>query len=483
MGSKATASIKKNVLLNTAYQVLVLIAPLITTPYISRTIGAAGVGTYSFTNSVVIYFAMFAALGTVGYGIREIARSRNDKKQLSKLFFEIELLTVFTTLISLVLWLIFIMVTDTYKIYYSILSLTLLSTLFDISWFYAGIEEFKYTVIQNAIFKLVGIISIFVFVDNINDTPIYVLIMSLTILLGNMSMWIYLPKFLMRIPIKELHVFRHLKETLIYFIPTIAIAIYTVLDKTLIGLITHSEYENGYYEQATKIINMIKSLSFYSITIVMGSRISYLFVEKRAEEIKQLIYNSMDIILLVGYGAVFGLAGVAKTFVPFFFGEGFNQVTTLLYWMCPLVIIIGISNCLGNQYYSPAGLRAQSAKYIVMGAFLNLVLNICLIPTLGAVGAVIGSIVAEGTISVLYLQNCSGYLNFYDLIQLSAKKILCGFIMFVMVYYLGDVLKYGGFLNIAIQVVTGILTYGLLLIFMKEKLAIMVVEHIKQKFL
>lgn len=474
-------SIKKNVLFNTAYQLLILLAPLVTTPYISRTIGADGVGIYSFTNSIVMYFTMFAALGTVGYGTREIARNRDDKKQISKLFFEIELLTVFTTAICLILWFIFILITNTYKVYYLILSFTLLATLFDISWFYAGIEEFKYTVTQNAIFKIIGIIALFVFVKDKDDTPIYVLIMALTILLGNMSMWVYLPRFVTRVPYKSLHVFRHFKETLIYFIPTIAISIYTVLDKTLIGIITHSEFENGYYEQATKIVNMLKSLSFYSINIVMGARISYLFVEKRTDEIKNNIHKSLDIILLVGYGVVFGLAGIARNFVPLFFGQGYEEVITLLYWMCPLVIIVGISNCLGHQYYTPVGLRVQSAKYIIAGSIVNLIMNLCLIPALGAVGAVIGSIVAEGTISVLYLLNCNKYLEFKDLMKLSFKRMLCGIIMFVFVYLLGDLPNNSNILKLLIQIMAGSFLYGFLLIMLKDNLTLMIITRVKQK--
>ncbi len=479
MSNKPT--IKKNILFNMAYQLLILLAPLVTTPYISRTIGADGVGTYSFTNSIVMYFTMFAALGTVGYGTREIARNRDDKEQLSKLFFEIELLTVFTTTICLILWFVFILLTNAYKVYYLILSLTLLSTLFDISWFYAGIEEFKYTVMQNATFKILGIVALFVFVKNKDDTPIYVLIMALTVLLGNMSMWVYLPRFITRVPYKSLQVFRHFKETLIYFIPTIAISIYTVLDKTLIGLITHSEFENGYYEQATKIVNMLKSLTFYSINIVMGARISYLFVESRTDEIKQSIHNSLDVIFLVGYGAIFGLAGVAKNFVPIFFGQGYEEVTTLLYWMCPLVIIVGISNCLGHQYYTPAGLRVQSAKYIITGSVVNLVLNLCLIPSLGAVGAVIGSIVAEGAISVLYLLNCNKYLVFRDLLKLSFKRIFCGIVMFVVIYLLGNITNISSFSKLLIQIITGIVIYGFLLIALKDDLVLIIIYRIKER--
>lgn len=146
-------SIKKNLLLSTAYQVLTMLTPLITTPYISRVLGAGGIGIYSYTYSIESYFSMFAALGTVSYGSREIARNRNDRKRYSLLFWEVELLTILTTSVCLILWGILVTISTKYKLYYTILSFYLIATMFDISWLYAGIEQFRYTVVQNSIFK------------------------------------------------------------------------------------------------------------------------------------------------------------------------------------------------------------------------------------------------------------------------------------------------------------------------------------------
>jgi len=275
-----TTSVKKNIILNTLYQILTLCIPFITTPYISRVLGANEIGIYSYTNSIQLYFSMFAALGTFTYGTREIARVRRSRTRRSKLFWEIELLTVFTSCICLAIWGILIAFSGKFKIYYLILTLNLINTMLDISWFYAGLEEFKYTIFQNSIFKILGAVLLFICIKTSNDLWLYILIMSLTSLLGTMTMWVYLPKFLKKTKIKNLKIFSHLKETFIYFIPTIATSIYTVLDKTLIGLITNDIKENGYYEQASKIINMIKVLTFTSLNTVLGSRNAYLFAKE-----------------------------------------------------------------------------------------------------------------------------------------------------------------------------------------------------------
>ena len=148
---------------------------------------------------------------------------------------------------------------------------------------------------------------------------------------------------------------------------------------------------------------------FAGINLVLSSRISYLFAEKKYEEIKKRISISMDYILCIGIAICFGLIGIAKRFVPLFFGPGYDKTIELLQLMAPLIVIIGISNCLGAQYYTPAGLRAKSAKYIIIGSIINLFMNLLLIPRIRSIGAVIATIIAELMISVLYLHSCDGY--------------------------------------------------------------------------
>ena len=375
-------SIKTNIILNTIYQILLIVVPLITAPYVTRVLTANGIGTYSYTVSIVTYFTIFATLGTSTYGAREISQSRDDIYKRSKIFWEIEILTIFTTLICLFLWIIVILFNNDYKLYFIILTLNLFNTMFDISWLYSGIEEFKYIVTQNSIFKILGMIAIFIFIKSENDLLIYFIIMSLSTLLGTMSMWLYLRKFINKVNLKNLNIIRHLKQTIIYFIPTIVISLYTILDKTFIGLLTKNSSENGYYEEANKIVNVMKALTFTSMNTVLGSRIAYLFAKDKKDEIKSRIEKSINFILLLGLGICCGLIMMSDRFIPWYLGDGFERASIFLKLMAPLIIIVGISNCLGAQFYTPAGYRKESTKYISVGAFTNLILNMILIPKL-----------------------------------------------------------------------------------------------------
>lgn len=466
---KEKPNIKVNIMLNTMYQILSVIAPFITAPYVSRVLGADGVGTYSYTQSIQAYFLLFAALGTATYGAREISRNRDDEQKRSNLFWEIELMSVATSVFALILWGVVIMVSAKYRIVYSILSLCIVATALDISWFYTGMEQFKYIVTKNTVFKIIGIVCTFVFIKEKDDLLKYIAIMTFSTLFGNLSMWLTIPKFIHGIKLKSLKILPHFKETLIYFVPTIATSIYTVLDKTLIGAITNDLNENGYYEQATKIINIAKSLTFTAVNSVMGARISYLFAENKIDEIYSRIRQSIEYILFMGVGIGYGLLGVANKFVPVFFGEGYNKVIGLLYIFSPMVIIIGVSNCLGSQYYTPAGKRAQSAKYLIVGSVCNLVLNLIFIPNFGAYGAAIASVLAETIITVLYFRNCDNFMTLRMLIDAGWKKFLAGGIMFVSVLLIGKIPLSNSIASIGLQVVSGVFIYSLMLVALRDK--------------
>jgi len=462
-------SLKFNIILSSIHQLLTLFLPLVTAPYVSRVLGAEGTGIFSYTSSIQAYFTIFAALGTGVYGVREIARKRNNKKQYSTLFWEIELLTVLTSSVAIILWLLWAVFSKEFQLIYLILTLNLFAVLFDISWFYTGLEQFVYTIGLNALFKIFGTIAIFTFIKEPSDLNTYIFIIASTSLLSSISLWIYLPKILVKVSLNTLSLKGHLKQTLIYFVPTIATSIYTVLDKTMIGVITQNANENGYYEQATKIINILKSITFTALNSVLGARIAYLFSEKKYDEIKSRIALSLDLIFFIGMAFFFGLLSVSETFVPIFFGQGYDQVIYLLYVFSPIVVIIGVSNCLGSQYYTPAGFRSQSAKYIIIGSVFNLLLNLVFIPVFRSKGAVISSVLAESLITFLYVKNSNGYVDFKQLAFYFNPRFIAGFIMYLIVLFIKQYLP-NDLLGLLIQVLIGGMTYFMITYLQKDNI-------------
>ncbi len=475
-------SVKKNFLLSTAYQVLCIITPFVTAPYLARVLGAEKIGVNSYIGSIIAYFTMFGALGTISYGAREIARVRDDVYARSKTFWEIELLSVCTSGIAIIAWAVFVYLSTQYKVYYFVLTLNILGTMFDISWFYSGMEQFKYTVTKNTVIKIIGIVLVFIFVKTKEHLFNFVLINSACGLFGNVSMWLTLKPFLVKVNRKDLHVFKHFKGTFVFFVPVIATSIYTVLDKTLIGVITHDKTQNGFYEQAHKIIQMVKTFTFGPLNSVLESRSSYLFVHEKFDEIKAHINKSLDFIMLVCIGSVFGILGVADHLVPIFFGEGYEASIPLLKMFSPVLLITGITVTLGSQYYTPSGKRFESAIYIIIGAVVNLICNVLLIPRFQSMGAVIGTIISEFVITVLFMIFCKGYVTLGQIFKVSWKRVIAGLIMFAYLLIMDRFVE-GDLLCLIIQVVGGSLIYGILLLLMRDQfLTGYLIPTLKNKF-
>ena len=460
-------SLKKNIAISTVYQVLLIILPIITAPYVARVLGPDQSGIYDYTNSIQTYFAMFAALGTASYGAREIARVRDDAALRSKLFWEIELMTVMTSAVCIIVWFIFIAFTPQYKVIYLVLTMGLFSTMFDISWFFAGMEQFKYTVTKNAACKLIGVVLMFLFVKKQEDLLLYIIIITASTMIGNLSMWLYVPRFTQKVDFKTLKFGRHFRETLIYFIPSIATSVYTVLDRTLIGVITKNKAENGFYHYTMQIVNMMKALTFSSLNMVLGSRIAYLFAEEKYDEIKVRIRDSINYILFMGIGICFGLSGVAKRFVPVFLGPGYDRVIIMLMLMSPIVVIIGVSNCLGSQYYTPSGNRKLSAKFIIIGALVNLVLNLILIPRYWGYGAIAASLIAEMVITVLYLKFCKGYLTVDTIVREGSRKLAAGIAMFAVIRIIDRFIA-SDIIALLIEVAVGFSVYCIMIVLLRD---------------
>ena len=462
-------SVRKNYIYNLIYQVMTLITPFITTPYISRVLGADGTGVQSYTNSVVQYFAILAALGTASYGQREIARHRDEIKMRSRLFWEIEVLCMATTAACLIIWLFVIGFAREYRPYYVVLTMTLLAVAFDISWFFGGLEQYSLIVLRNTAVKLVGIAMLFLFIREKEDLLLYVALTAATGLLGNISMWGYLKGQVEKPVLKELRPLRHLKETLVYFIPTIATSVYTILDKTMLGWFSgENKSQNGYYEYATGFVNMAKIL-IMSFNAVMSARMSYLFGTGRMEEIHKRFQDSLDFVLLMAMPIMLGLAGIAAQFIPWFLGNGYLPVTFLMYVCSPLVLVVGLSDCIGSQILTPGGKRAQSGKVIVAGAMVNACF--LLIPHFAALGAAAASVAAECFITSLYLWLGRDFIKLKMLVRYGWRRLVAAVIMLGAVVWTGQFLEQVrglGPITTFIQIGAGAMVYFLVLLVMRD---------------
>ena len=298
-------SLTKNYIYNLLYQILKVLLPVITTPYISRVLGAKNIGIYSYTLSISAVFILFGSLGIELYGQREIAYQQDETEKYSKTFWEILIFRFISMTFSLlVFYFAFVYTNNVYSTYYKILMFEIIGNMFDISWFFQGLEEFKKTVSRNFLVKIISVACIFMFVKTKNDLSIYFLIYVFSLLLGNLSLWFYLPKYLTKV--KKLNIIKHLKPTLLLFIPQIAMQIYTILDKTMLGTIIADKSEVGYYDQSQKIIKTLLAL-VTSLGIVMMPRIASTFAKKDNEKIKKYLSKSFSLTFCISIPMIFGI--------------------------------------------------------------------------------------------------------------------------------------------------------------------------------
>lgn len=469
----------KNYLYNLGYQVLIILLPLVTTPYVSRVLGAKGIGTYGYTNSITQYFILFGCIGLNLYGQREIAYYQNDIQKRSKVFFELLLLRIITVSISIILYYFTFCQNPTYGYIFSIQIIDVVASMFDISWLYQGMEDFKKIVLRNTLVKICGLIIIFMFVKSSADLPIYVLSYSATLLLGNLSMWMYLPKFVKKVRLKYLNIQKHLRPTIVLFLPQIATSIYTMLDKTMIGALTNNTAEVGYYEQSQKIIRMAMTIAT-SLGTVMLPRVANLFKEGKLDEVKESMYTSFQFISFLTFPLCFGLIGISKGFVPWFFGEGYGKVVYNLMIISPIIIIIGYSNVIGTQFLLPTGRQKEYTLSVCTGTVVNLCCNFLLIPMLLSYGAAIATVIAELSVTLVQVIATRSTFSYRYIFKLVYKYIIAAVLMLVVLLFLSNIMPVG-ILYTVIQMTAGCFVYFIVLIVLKDSSIYTVINKIKRR--
>lgn len=450
------------------YQILNLFIPIVSTPYISRVLGPSNIGIYSYTYSIVSTFLMVGSLGVAVYGQREIASCGEDIERRTIIFKEIQSLKTMSISLSTCLFAMYAIWDSKYTFFYLVQIPYFLGVVLDITWLYQGIENFRLVAIRNAIIKLVGLAATFIIVRDVNDIIEYLLVLCFSQVIGNLTMWIQLPSVIGKNRIKVIDSFKHFKPLVVYFVPTVAYQIYTVLDKAMLGLIIGSNEENGFYEQAHKIIN-ISTAIITSYTVIMRSKMSRLFFKIEKTEIKSMVNRSMRFVSFLSTGLCFGIIGVSHVFVPIFFGKGYDEVEELLYSFAPICIFMGISSCLGTHILTPGGMQSKSNLGQVAAAIANCILNGILIPHYRAFGAAIASVISQLVIVVFYAYSSNVYYSWKEIIRNSCKFWLSGLIMLMTLLSLEYVMP-DSVLSLVLLVAFGTIEYLLVLLLLREEL-------------
>ncbi len=458
-------SVTSNVVYNMLFQFFVTFLPVITTPYLSRTLGVTQSGVYSFVESIVTLFTVFGAIGTSLYGCRKIAYVRDDKKQLSQVAYEIFTLKFLLLVPICIIYLLFFCINGEYSVYFIINILTVIGSAIEIGWFFNGVEDFKLVTIRNFVIKIIFVICLFIFIKSPDDLWKYIVLVCVSNFLGNVSMWLCLPKYLL--PIKEIHdirPFKHLKESFTLFIPQSANYVYSLSDKTMLGVLTPTLDNVGIYDYAYRIVKMVISI-LQSMGYVILSRIANLSANKDKKGIKKYIYKSIEFSLFLAFPMMLGLIGIADSFVPIYLGEEFIEVSKVILLISPLVVITSFNSILGVQLLLALKKDKQYTVATVMGAVINILLNFILIPILGIYGACITSLFSEILVLVIQFYYSREYVSVTKIMKDNLKPLIASIIMFIVCKALSFI-KINMILLVLVQIAISVIVYfGLMFIF------------------
>lgn len=457
----------KNYLYNAFYQVFILIVPLVTTPYLARVLGPRGVGINSYTNSIIQYFILFGSIGVNLYGNRQIAFVSNNRQKLTDTFYEIFLMRLITVAIATLAFGVFFGIVSEYRIYYLAQAISLVAVIFDISWFFMGIENFAVTVLRNFIIKILTLISIFTLVKSKSDLTVYILILSMSLLIGNLTLFPSLHKYIGRPNWHSLKITRHFKPALILFVPQIATQIYVVLNKTMLGSMV-SVQASGYFDQSDKIIKMVLAVVTATGTVMLP-HVANAYANGKLDKAKNYLYTSFSFITMSSIPMMLGLMAVTNKFVPLFFTKRFIGVIPIMMIEALIIILIAWSNAIGMQYLLPTNQTKAYTISVVLGAAVNLIANLPLIFFLGTIGAAISTALSELSVTLYQLISIRHQVSYKQLFGDSYKYWLSGLVMFLVVFLLDRMLPDRWF-SIICEVVVGFITYLVLIVLLKVKI-------------
>ncbi|CBL91357.1 hypothetical protein GCM10025878_08680 [Leuconostoc gasicomitatum] len=455
----------KNFFYNMTYQVLLIILPLVTMPYVSRVLGPDGLGKYSYTNSIMSYFVLLGSLGISLYGSRQVAYVQDSKENRSKVFWDVAILKIVTTVISILLLAFFLTIYNEYTSLIIAQSLTLVANMFDVSWYFIGIEDFKKTITRNVAVKIISLALIFSLVHTKSDLTIYILIITGSTLIGNFILIPFLKGQIYFVDVNKLHFSKHVMPILLLFIPQLATQIYLVVNKTMLGQMD-SIKSVGFFSSSDTLVRLALTI-VSSISAVLMPRIANLLAKGDKKGVNHYMDKSFQFINFLSFPLVLGLIAISSKFVPLFLGKGFGVVSNLIILESPIIILISWSIAITNQYLIPSGLNKEYIGSTFAGAISNIILNLLFIRNYGVYGAIISTLISELIVLAYLLFGIKNKLNVKKMLFSNIHKYLFSSLVMFLIIILVDIWLPKTICAVILEITLGIIVYIIALFFVK----------------
>ncbi|MBS5924670.1 flippase [Clostridium perfringens] len=476
-------SIKKNYIYNLIFTTINMIFPLITAPYLSRVLGVENIGRVNYANSIVSWFVLFAAFGIPRYGVREIARNRDKRKELSNSFWNLFLIQFVLSIISILIYLVMIFNVSIFKEniqLYILMVIMIFLNIFSIDWFYQGIEEYGYITARNIMVKLISLALIFLIVRQKENYILYALINIIGVSFNNILNYFNIRKYIDK-KIYKIKFFYYIRELRVYFLTTLIISIYTQLDQTFVGSI--SQKDLAFYIRS-KTVQSVGISVVNSLTTVFIPRTAYL-IKNNYNEYKNIIKKSINYIYILAFPCVAGIFLLSRETMFLLGGEAFLPATISLKIISIVILLNSIGTWQVNQILLPKNKEKLSLNIQISVAIFSIILNIILIPRYSYIGAAITWVLSETFLVIV--EGIFIKYKFKDLyinyISVEAIKYLISTIIMSIIILIIKNLINNNLVIIALSIIIGVLTYLISLILLRDKFITQIIIQTKNKYI
>lgn len=457
------------------------IFPLITFPYVSRILMPEGIGRVNFANSIVSYFVLIASLGIGVYATREGAKRRDNPFEFSEFVKEIFFLNCLSTIVSYLLFFIVIFNVQKLKGYTSLLllsSTTIFFTALGLNWLYSALEEFTYATIRSIIFLFASIAFLFLFVKTKEDCLQYMGMTVFASVGANICNLIHSRKFVRwREPCK-LNLKKHLKPVFIFFGIEAASNIYTLIDTSMLGFMS-TDAQVGFYSAATKTSKIVTNLILAAISILLP-RLSYYYEKKDMQKFSALSKKAFQFILYIAFPSVAGLFVLSRPLTLLLSGENYLPAVASMKIISPVVLFVSLTNLVSSQILTPMGKEKFVLFTVIAGSAINASLNLFLIPSCGALGAALATVISEFVIMCINIFLARKIIFSLFFLTFIFQVVFSTAVMSVAVY-LASVKINQVLIQLLVCIFMGMTVYALLTVLMKNKTAIELLNIMRVK--
>lgn len=467
----------KNYLYNVFYQVFLIVVPLITAPYLTRTLSSSALGVYDYINSIVSIITTFGLIGLQSYGYRQIAYYRDDKFKVAKEFSSIFCLRV---LILIVISIIYLPLSShsQYKMFYFIQYSLIAAQFLDVSWVFIGFEDLRIVSLRNFVAKFLTVIGIFLFVKSDNDLWIYFALFAFVTLVTTLSVYPLMKKYVLFTKVSFKMMIKHIIGSIKLFIPQVATILYLQFDKIMLKNITNSTKQVAYYSYAEKIINIPLAV-ITALGTVMMPRLANLYFNNEKKEMQSYLIKTIQFALFAAIPMMVGLSIIADGFIPWYLGIEYSVSAKVIIVLSPICVFNALSNIFGAQYLTAINKTKELTIAYYCAAIANILLNALLIPEFECVGAALATVICSFVSVVVQLFFVRKEVVFYGVRKNIIKIFVSSIFMATVIIIIKTFFEVSA-LATCLEVVIGSLVYCAMTLLLKEENMVLMKSVIKK---